>query len=286
MLRPMSGLTVTDHDRDASGMAYVYPVVSRRAQGVSVGINLNPNNACNWRCVYCQVPNLVRGRAPKIDLGQLADELSSLLSDIVHGDFMQDNVPEDYRRLNDIALSGNGEPTTAKELVEVIEVIDEAMGTFGLRDRIKLVMISNGSMVAQPHVQEALRKMSKLGGEVWFKLDRATPAGISSTNSVRMAPSDHLERLGTVAGLIPTYVQTCMFATDGAPPEDQEVEAYLAALGRLVAQGTPLKGVLLYGLARPSMQVEAPTLSAVSEEWLTHLGARIEALGLTCKVSV
>ena len=61
-------LTVTDHDRDVAGLTYVYPVVSRRAGGVSVGINLNPNNACNWRCVYCQVPDLVRGAAPVIDV--------------------------------------------------------------------------------------------------------------------------------------------------------------------------------------------------------------------------
>ena len=54
-------LTSKVHDRDVAGLTYVYPVVSRRAGGVSVGINLSPNNACNWRCVYCQVPNLQRG---------------------------------------------------------------------------------------------------------------------------------------------------------------------------------------------------------------------------------
>ena len=56
-------LGTDDHSRDAAGLKYVYPVVSRRAEGVSVGINLNPNNACNWRCVYCQVPDLVLGAA-------------------------------------------------------------------------------------------------------------------------------------------------------------------------------------------------------------------------------
>ena len=61
----MPRLTVTDHSRDSAGMTYVYPVVSRRAGGVSVGINLNPNNACNWACVYCQVPDLARGTAPE-----------------------------------------------------------------------------------------------------------------------------------------------------------------------------------------------------------------------------
>jgi wyosine [tRNA(Phe)-imidazoG37] synthetase (radical SAM superfamily) len=61
----------------------VYPVVSRRAGGVSVGINLNPNNKCNWRCIYCQVPNLARGNAPKIDVAQLRAELTGFLREII-----------------------------------------------------------------------------------------------------------------------------------------------------------------------------------------------------------
>ncbi len=65
---PRKALSTTDHSRDGAGLSYVYPVVSRRAGGVSVGINLNTNNACNWRCIYCQVPDLVRGAAPPVDL--------------------------------------------------------------------------------------------------------------------------------------------------------------------------------------------------------------------------
>ena len=109
-------LSPRNHDRDSAGMTYVYPVVSRRAGGVSVGINLNPNNACNWACVYCQVPNLTRGTAPDIDLAQLEAELRAMLDDILHGDFMRSRVPEGARRLNDIALSGNGEPTSARAM--------------------------------------------------------------------------------------------------------------------------------------------------------------------------
>ncbi|MCZ7653212.1 MAG: hypothetical protein M5R42_01445 [Rhodocyclaceae bacterium] len=42
----MKQLDVTDpHSRDSAGLTYVYPVVSRRAGGVSIGINPNPNNA-------------------------------------------------------------------------------------------------------------------------------------------------------------------------------------------------------------------------------------------------
>ena len=59
-------LNVSDHSRDSAGLKYIYPVVSRRAGGVSLGINLNVNNACNWRCVYCQVPGLTRGGPPPV----------------------------------------------------------------------------------------------------------------------------------------------------------------------------------------------------------------------------
>jgi hypothetical protein len=71
-------LKTEDHSRDSAGMRYVYPVVSRRAGGVSIGINLNPNNACNWRCIYCQVPDLTRGGPPPVDLPLLDAELDRL----------------------------------------------------------------------------------------------------------------------------------------------------------------------------------------------------------------
>ena len=115
-------LTETNHDRDSAGMTYVYPVVSRRAHGVSVGVNLHPNNACNWRCVYCQVPNLTRGAAPEIDLAKLASELRTLLARVQDPAWMQQHVPEGSRRLNDVALSGNGEPTTCDQFEEVLTI--------------------------------------------------------------------------------------------------------------------------------------------------------------------
>ena len=106
-------LTIEDHNRDVTGMTYVYPVISRRAGGVSIGINLNPNNACNWACVYCQVPGLVRGGPPPVRLELLESELRTFLREITEGDFMLREVPAEARRLVDVAFSGNGEPTSA-----------------------------------------------------------------------------------------------------------------------------------------------------------------------------
>ena len=278
-------LTATNHDRDSAGMTYVYPVVSRRAGGVSVGINLNPNNACNWACVYCQVPGLSRGTAPDIDLAQLEAELRAMLADILHGDFMQTRVPEGERRLNDIALSGNGEPTSAKSFPQIIELVGRVMADFDLIGTIKLVLITNGSLIDRPRVQDGLRKMAALNGEVWFKFDSATASGMRAINQTRISADKQLARLAGAARLCPTWLQTCVFALDGAPPSVAEQAAYLAAVKQLRRESIPLQGVLLYGLARPSMQPQAGRLSALPAEWLDAFAEAIRQAGLPVKVS-
>jgi wyosine [tRNA(Phe)-imidazoG37] synthetase (radical SAM superfamily) len=278
-------LTPANHDRDSAGMTYVYPVVSRRAGGVSVGINLNPNNACNWACVYCQVPNLGRGSAPEINLAQLEAELRALLADILHGSFMQTRVPEGARRLNDIALSGNGEPTSAREFPQIIDLVGRVMTDLGLAGKTKLVLITNGSLMDRPRVQQGVKKMAALNGEVWFKLDSATTSGMRATNQTRTPPEKHFDRLKTAAMLCPTWVQTCLFALDGLPPDEAEQAAYLGLLRRIRQESIPVQGILLYGLARPSLQPAAPRLSALPTAWLEQFADKIRAMGVTVKVS-
>ena len=121
----MPRLIPTDHSRDSAGLTYIYPVISRRSGGLSIGVNLNPNNACNWHCVYCQVPNLTRGAAPGLDLALLRTELTELLNDVLHGDFYQRfKLPAEQRVIQDIAISGNGEPTSSRQFVQVVELIE------------------------------------------------------------------------------------------------------------------------------------------------------------------
>lgn len=282
----MTKLTSANHDRHSAGLTYVYPVVSRRSGGLSIGVNLNPNHACNWRCVYCQVPDLVRGAAPTIDLFQLEGELTGLLEDALHGDFYQRyELPEDQRVIRDIALSGNGEPTSCREFDAVVGVVGQVCAEFDLFGAIKLVLISNGSLMAKPEVQRGTAHWSELGGEVWFKLDRATADGIHRVNSVNLTPAAVLRHLEISARLCRTWLQTCWFAWDGAAPGADEQRAYLDLLAEIRAREIPVEGVLLYGLARPSLQAEAPRLSALPLAWLEDFGGRIEAAGFVVKVS-
>ncbi len=275
-------LTVSDHNRSFIDMTYVYPVVSRRAGGVSVGINLNPDNACNWHCAYCQVPGLVRGAAPEIDLAQLEGELRQFLGELLHGSFMAEHVPPEAQVIRDIAFSGNGEPTSSKAFATIVERVVAIRDEVGLA-AVPIRLITNGSLADRPYVQTALRSLAAAGGEVWFKLDGGRAEDIARINGVDLAPEAHARRLALCASLCPTWVQTCMFRWDGAPPSDAMIAAYLATLDS--AGTTALKGVHLYGLARPSLQPEASHLQRLSPDELEQIARRIKEKGLTVVVS-
>ena len=275
-------LTVSDHNRSFIHMTYVYPVVSRRAGGVSVGINLNPNNACNWHCAYCQVPGLVRGAAPEIDLAQLEDELRRFLDELLHGSFMADHVPPEAQVIRDIAFSGNGEPTSSKAFAEIVERVVAIRDAAGLA-AVPIRLITNGSLVDRPYVQKALQSLAAAGGEVWFKLDGGRAEEFMRINGVDLAPEAHARRLALCASLCPTWVQTCMVRWDDEAPSEAMMGAYLAALE--LAGPSALRGVHLYGLARPSLQPEAGHLQRMSGEELEQIALRIKEKGLTVVVS-
>lgn len=276
---------MTDHSRDSAGLRYIYPVISRRAGGVSIGINLNTNNACNWRCIYCQVPDLKLGTAPPIDLKLLEKELRGFLLELLNGDFMEQRVPEDSRKIIDIALSGNGEPTSAKEFLNVIEIIAKLRDELALPQHIKLVLITNGSLMHRPYVQQGLRKMASINGEVWFKQDRASETGMHITNNTQLTMEKVKHNLVTAISLCPTWLQTCWFSLDGNPPGTEDEDDYLKFIAGLLHDNIRPLGVLLYTLARPSLQLEAPRLASLPVDQLEKFADRIRAMDVLVKVS-
>lgn len=285
----MARLTVTNHDRDAAGLRYVYPVVSRRAGGISVGINLNPNNACNWRCRYCQVPDLVKGAAPPIDIDRLDRELRQLLAMVRSEKWLTANVEPDHRRVVDVAFSGNGEPTTSRQLDEIFArvfaiVEDEGLDERDRHEPLNKVLITNGSMMHRDDVLRAVKRLGDHGGEVWFKIDRATAEGRKRINDAASSPEAAVENLRRCAERCRTRVQTCMMAIDGEPPPAHELDAYVELLRREHERGTGVADVLLYGLARPSMQPGAERLQRLPAPWLEALAERIRGVGVSVVV--
>jgi len=284
----MTQLTVKDHNRNAAGLTYIYPVISRRSGGLSIGINFNTNNACNWHCVYCQVPNLTLGAAPELDFKLLETELKFFLQDVLHGDFYDRfEMEPELRVIKDIAISGNGEPTSVKDFAKAIELIIRVTEQAKISDPFQYVLITNGSLIHHSDIQDGLKLFNQYNGQVWFKLDSATDKGRDLTNHSALSLQKHTENLLISARLCSTWVQTCMlqFESGQGLVNATEQEAYLALLQQ-VSQQVSLQGVMLYSLARESLQPEANMITSVTEQQLNDFAQRIRQLGLTVKASL
>ena len=275
-------LSIHDHSRELSGLKYIYSVISRRAGGLSIGINLNVNNACNWQCIYCEIPNLTRGSPPPIELEVLENELRFFLHEIIHGDYMEKNVAIEDRHLKDIAFSGNGEPTSAEEFPQVILIVKKILQEFDLLHKIKIRLITNGSLMNQASVLKSIEMLEEINGEIWFKVDAATEENIKTINQVNLQPHQILERLLNTANICPTFVQTCIFLIDGKSPDEKNIDAYIELINKAKKN---IKGVHLYGLARPSLQPRAKHLGRISEEELQNIAKKLLDLNIPTTVS-
>jgi len=275
-------LNFKDHSRSFDNYTYVYPVVSRRSQGLSLGINLNINNACNWRCVYCQVNGLIRGKPTEIDLIKLESELDTMLDTIINGDFLVNAAPENLRRFNDICLSGNGESTMSKQFLDVVKIIIKLRFKYRLTD-VKTLLITNGSEIDKPDVTSALKIMAQHNGEVWFKIDSVTPLGISRVNQVNLTLAHIRKNLELSCSLCPTYIQTCWFKTDGKAPIESEILSYIDFI---VGVKDLVSGALMYSTARNPALPEGQNISSVDLVFLSDIAKQLEKHNVCVKYYV
>ncbi len=283
----MNKATLAEHPFRFAGQRdyrYLYLVNSRRLHGLSLGINLNPNNACNWHCVYCDIPGLTRGAAPAADLNLLQAELDDLLALAATGRLPERFPPITSGVLQSITIAGNGEPTSAPNFTDAIGVIIAAASRHGLLQHVKLSLISNGSQIYKPQVQAGLKVWHERDGEIWFKIDSVTPEGIQRINQVNLTANALRKHLKLCGNLCRTRIQTCMFAYAGQPPSETEQQAYLDFLAAAETRAIPLAGILLYGAARPSRQAQASLVTPLPLSWLQAYAERIRALGYTVEV--
>src|SRR3954465_11082378 len=133
--RTMSTLPLhTDHTRLFEHNRFVYPVLSRRSAGISIGVNLNPDKVCNFDCIYCQVDRRSQSETRFVETAALIEELRTTLDLVTSGRIYETekfaSVPLHLRRLNDIAFSGDGEPTTYKNFDELMQLCAEVKRNF------------------------------------------------------------------------------------------------------------------------------------------------------------
>lgn len=252
---------------------YIYPVWSRRAQGLSIGINLHPNHCCNWHCIYCQVPGLQRGPSPLITVMQLEQELTACLAWLSHT-LASDGLTM-RSQVQDIAFAGDGEPTTSPQFTELMQLVIHVLQARLPDDRPATVrLITNGSQSHYGHVQHAIQQLNQFEGEVWFKLDAGHDDEMVAVNDSHLPLAIHLQRLRTCTALCRTWVQTAVLSRriHGRVVTTPTLPSYMQAL-------TPVReniaGILLYGIARPSQQDHQgcilPTAEALLEQYASVL---------------
>src|SRR5262249_55093690 len=173
---------------------------------------------------------------------------------------------------------------SSPQFSEAVERAGGVLAARGLAGKLPVRLISNGSLVHQADVRRGLARLAAHGGELWFKLDSATDEGMRRVNDAAPGIERVRANLRAASVLLPTWIQTCVFARDALAPTELEQRALVEFLGAELAAGTALRGVLLYGLARPSHQPEAPSLARLPRAWLEDFAARLAALGLAVSV--
>jgi len=260
-----------DHRRVWRDFDYCYPVISRRSRGVSLGVNLNPDKVCNFDCVYCEVDRLSPPKRKDLDLDLLDQELGLLLDLATSGEIYGippfDSARPEQRRLNDIAFSGDGEPTTAREFAEVISRVASLKAQRGL-DLVKLVLITDSSRLQAPEVVKGLETLMANRGEVWAKLDAGTEAYYREICRSQIPFERILDNLLVTARRWPILIQTLFLQWKGQGPSPAEFEAYCGRLEHLVAQGGQLQAIQLYTVARPTPEPEARPLGRLEMDAL------------------
>jgi wyosine [tRNA(Phe)-imidazoG37] synthetase (radical SAM superfamily) len=255
-----------DHRRLWRDFDYCYPVISRRSRGVSLGVNLNPDKVCNFDCVYCEVDRRTPPKRKDLDLDLLEQELGLLLDLASSGELYQvppfDSALPEQRRLNDIAFSGDGEPTTAREFAEVVARVARLKAQRGL-DLVKLVLITDSSRLQAPGVVQGLEVLMANQGEVWAKLDAGTESFYREICRSQVPFERILDNLLATARRWPILIQTLFLDWKGQGPSAAELEAYCGRLEHILAQGGQLQAIQLYTVARPTPEPEAKPLRRI-----------------------
>lgn len=267
------------HSRRWADNRYVYPVISRRSRGLSVGINLSPTKACTFKCVYCSVDRTVPGLGGPVDLEILARELDALLAQAVSGAIFQDGplaaTPPALRRLNDLAFSGDGEPTAAKEFPRAARIVAEARSRAGTDARI--VVITNATLLDRAEVAETLAFLDGHGLEVWAKLDAGTDAHYQAMDRSLVPLSKVLANLLATGRTRPIVLQSMFTKLHGQPPAEAELDAWAERVRELIAGGCQIQRVQVYTSAR---QTAEPFVQPLTLDALAAIAARVRALGL------
>jgi wyosine [tRNA(Phe)-imidazoG37] synthetase (radical SAM superfamily) len=261
------------HGRQWKDHDYVYAVISRRSRGVSIGLNLNPNKACNFDCVYCQVNRKIPASVRRVNLKRLAAELDAILEAEKNGSLYQEapfvKLAPLERGVRDIAFSGDGEPTMFSHFEDAVRIAADARHRFSL-DSVKLILLTDAACLDKPAIQSALRVMDQNNGEIWAKLDAGTEEYFKRVNRAHVSFPRILANILSAALERPLVIQSLWFRINGAAPPEDEIEAYCVRVNDLISNGGQIKKIQLHTVARDPAE---SFVSPLSNEELDRIAA-------------
>lgn len=247
------------------------PIKSRRL-GVSLGINLMPNDGkiCSFDCLYCEagfnaqgpgkdgIPSresVKKGLKRKLEAMQAAGE-----------------------SLDVITFSGNGEPTLHPHFLEVVRDVMRLRDQYYPQARVSV--LTNSTMVGKPQVAQAL----KMVDNNIVKLDSAIAATFRQVNrpsSPNVIPQGVIEDLKQFAGQC--VVQTMMLrGTWEGHHFDNTTDPEVAALIEAYKAIQP-REVMIYSIDR---KTPAQDLEKISAQELESIAHRISAAGIPVRFNV
>lgn len=263
---------------------YIYLVVSQRARGLSMGVNLNPNQACNFNCVYCEVKRGAEATDQRVNLAIMAAELKRMLeaaqNDHLHHLSRYRMVPAELLRLREVAISGDGEPTLCPNFAEAVEAVIHlrAQARFPF---FKLVLITNGTGLQLPAVRRGLAWFT-LQDEIWIKLDVGTQAALERINRTSVPLSAILANILSLGRERPVVIQSLFPILHDQEPDWADIDQYARRLSELKADGAQISLVQVYSANRPTATSDCRHLSLA---FLSKIAIKIrETTGLEAEV--
>jgi wyosine [tRNA(Phe)-imidazoG37] synthetase (radical SAM superfamily) len=264
------------HPRTFDENHYVYAVLSRRARGVSIGINLSPAKSCNFDCVYCQVDRTAPAPIQDLDETRLLDELKSVLAAAASGALLdrarQDGTAAPLLRIADVAFSGDGEPTSYANFAELVTGVGRLIDA-GLPGT-PLTLITNASLFHLPRVRAGLDALAARGGQIWAKLDAGTEEFYRAVNRSTVPFARVLDNIREEALRHPLVIQSLFLRRGTFDLRSEEIDAYAGRLAAIVAAGGRLAGVQVTTVARRPPQ---PDVLALPQEALEEISRRVRA---------
>ena len=249
----------------------IYGPIHSRRLGMSLGINLMPNDGkiCSFDCLYCEAGFNAQG--PGKDGVPSRDAVKKQLRHKLM------EMKQAGQTLDVITFSGNGEPTLHPEFKKVVEDVLRLRTEFF--PDAKVSVLSNSTMAGKPDVVQALLKVDNN----ILKLDSAMPHTFRVLNrptSPNCLPEGVIADLKRFSGNC--IVQTIMIRGEyDGERFDNTTDVELDALLSAYLEIRP-REVMLYSIDR---KTPAENLVKVSKEELERIAEHFRSAGIKVQVN-